>query len=100
MNQQDVKGMKPGEARCSGDTVQDILDRDGDNPPAHLREQSYRYLGSEDLTVDRYISKDYAALEAERMWTKVWQMACREEEMPEIGDHIVYDIVDWSWGAG
>jgi nitrite reductase/ring-hydroxylating ferredoxin subunit len=97
MNQQDTKALKPGEARSTGPTVQEILDRDGDNPPAHLREQSYEYLGSEDLTVDRYISPDYAELEAERMWTRVWQMACREEEIPDIGDHIVYDIVDWSF---
>jgi len=97
MNREANKGLKPGEARSSGPSVQDILDRDGDNPPAPFREQSYSYMGSEDLTVDRYISWDYAALEAERMWTKVWQMACREEEIPDIGDQIVYDIADWSF---
>ena len=29
----------------------------------------------------------------EKVWTKVWQMACREEDIPEVGDHITYDIV-------
>ena len=97
MNKETTDGLKPGEARSTGPSVQDILDRDGDNPPAHLREQSYTYLGSDDLDVDRYICPDYAAREAEHMWTKVWQMACREEEIPEVGDHIVYDIVDYSF---
>ncbi|TDI60997.1 MAG: aromatic ring-hydroxylating dioxygenase subunit alpha [Alphaproteobacteria bacterium] len=97
MNEERINSLKPGEARSTGPSVQDILDRDGDNPPAPFRDQSYQYLGSDDLTVDRYICPDYAALEAERMWTKVWQMACREEEIPDIGDHIVYDIVDWSF---
>lgn len=96
MDQEVNKSLKPGEARCPAQSVQDILDSDGDNPPAHLREESYRFLGDEDLTVDRYISRDYARLEMERMWTKVWQMACREEEMPEVGDHVVYDIGDYS----
>jgi phenylpropionate dioxygenase-like ring-hydroxylating dioxygenase large terminal subunit len=27
------------------------------------------------------------------MWTRTWQMACREEELPEPGDTMVYDIV-------
>ena len=89
--------LKPGEARCPGQSVQDILDRDGDNPPAHLREQSYRYLGSEDLDPSRYTSREFARLEMELMWTKVWQYACREEQIPEVGDHIVYDIGEYSF---
>ncbi len=32
-------------------------------------------------------------LEVEKVWTKVWQMACREEDIPEVGDHITYDVV-------
>jgi hypothetical protein len=40
MNKETTDGLKPGEARSTGPSVQDILDRDGDNPPAHLREQS------------------------------------------------------------
>ena len=30
------------------------------------------------------------------MWRRVWQMACREEQIPEVGDSLVYDIVDAS----
>lgn len=33
-----------------------------------------------------YISRDFAALEARHLWPRVWQMACREEEMPNVGD--------------
>lgn len=91
------ESLKPGEARCPGMSVQDVLDRDGDNPPDHLREQSYRFLGNEDMTVDRYISREFAELEMERMWKRVWQMACREEEIPEVGDHMVYEIGEYSF---
>jgi len=51
----------------TGPSVQDILGRDGDNPPTPFREQSYQYLGSDDLAGDRYICPDYATLEAELM---------------------------------
>ena len=41
-----------------------------------------------------YFSKDFARLEADHMWPFVWQVACRQEEIPEIGDYVTYDIVD------
>jgi len=43
-----------------------------------------------------YISSDFAALEAEHLWPRVWQVACREEEIPNVGDVITYEIVDES----
>ncbi len=30
------------------------------------------------------------------MWSRVWQMACHESEIPDAGDHVVYDIGDES----
>lgn len=48
------------------------------------------------VPVDAYISRDYVQLEKERLWPKVWQMACREEEIPHPGDFYTYDIADES----
>ncbi len=39
-----------------------------------------------------YISPEFQQLEYERMWNKVWQVACREEEIPKVGDYITYEI--------
>ena len=41
-----------------------------------------------------YVSQSYADAEAAKLWPKVWQVACREEEIPEVGDYVTYDIVD------
>jgi phenylpropionate dioxygenase-like ring-hydroxylating dioxygenase large terminal subunit len=30
------------------------------------------------------------------MWNRVWQMACRVEEIPTVGDHIIYEVGDYS----
>lgn len=43
-----------------------------------------------------YISPDFAQLENERLWPRVWQMACREEDIPNVGDFYTYEIVDES----
>jgi nitrite reductase/ring-hydroxylating ferredoxin subunit len=88
----------PGQARCEAVTVQSILHREAkeQNIPGHLLEESYEYLGSEDIPVERYISPEYAQLESEKMWSKTWQMVCREEDMPDVGDHVVYDIAHFS----
>ena len=43
-----------------------------------------------------YISKEFAEREKERLWPRVWQMACREEEIPNAGDFYTYDIADES----
>src|SRR3546814_10118253 len=45
---------------------------------------------------DHYISPEFAKIEAEKLWYRVWQMACREEEIPNVGDFYTYDIVDQS----
>ena len=44
----------------------------------------------------RYTSPEFAALELERVWGRVWQVACREEEVPEPGDFCEYVIGDQS----
>lgn len=43
-----------------------------------------------------YISPEYVRLEKDRLWPRVWQVACREEEIPNAGDFYTYDIVDES----
>jgi nitrite reductase/ring-hydroxylating ferredoxin subunit len=45
------------------------------------------------VTTESYVSKDYIELEREKLWPKVWQMTCREEEIPKAGDFYTYDIL-------
>ena len=49
-------------------------------------------MGSEVIPKDRYISPEFMKLEWERMWTKVWLIGCREEEIPEVGDYVTTEI--------
>ena len=45
---------------------------------------------------ERYFDADFFALEAEQLWPRVWQMACRLEELPAVGDFVEYEILDQS----
>ena len=44
----------------------------------------------------RYISHEYVSKERERLWPAVWQVACRQEDLPEVGDYLEYLIGDQS----
>jgi len=45
---------------------------------------------------DSYIAPEYVALEKRRLWPRVWQMACRLEELPRVGSYLTYDVADES----
>ncbi len=44
----------------------------------------------------RYVDPEFHRLENELMWPRVWQMACRLEEIPSPGDLTTYEILDQS----
>jgi nitrite reductase/ring-hydroxylating ferredoxin subunit len=55
-----------------------------------------RYSESALIPKERYISREWLAAEYQRLWPRVWQMACRLEEIPEAGDYYEYRIGDQS----
>lgn len=48
------------------------------------------------VPVEHYTSRDFLELEKDRMWPKVWQIACREQDLPDVGSFFTYDIMDES----
>jgi phenylpropionate dioxygenase-like ring-hydroxylating dioxygenase large terminal subunit len=58
-----------------------------------MRQESTVAFSTADIPVDRYFSKAWHDREVERIWRKTWQFACRLEDIPAIGDHVVYNIV-------
>jgi phenylpropionate dioxygenase-like ring-hydroxylating dioxygenase large terminal subunit len=45
---------------------------------------------------ERYFDPDFYAMEAELLWPRVWQMACRLEEIPAPRDFAEYEFLDQS----
>ncbi|MFK8050174.1 MAG: Rieske 2Fe-2S domain-containing protein [Halioglobus sp.] len=88
--------VEPGSARAPGDSVAHTLHSDRIAAPAPILETQYSFLGDADLDPSRYTSEAFFKSEMEKVWSKSWQWACREEHLQEIGDHYVYDIGDYS----
>lgn len=72
-------------------------DRYPDLLPAAFRARSPMPGGPAKVSTERFISPDYAEREVEAIWKRCWQMACREDDIPEIGDYHVYDIANLSF---
>jgi phenylpropionate dioxygenase-like ring-hydroxylating dioxygenase large terminal subunit len=56
-----------------------------------------RDMGTDDIPVDRYISRAFHDLEMKHMWSRAWQMACHETDIPDRGNYITYEIGSQSW---
>ncbi|GMU79702.1 MAG: (2Fe-2S)-binding protein [Acidimicrobiia bacterium] len=77
-------------------SYRELLDRDTRPVPDGLRADSHPDLGITGVPRDRYLSREFQQLEFEHVWSRTWQMACREEQLPDAGSHVVYDVGDLS----
>lgn len=73
-------------------TYQQILDRDGGRVPDVLRIDNNPLPPLDPIPLERYTSQAYFDREMEKMWSRVWQFACREEHVASPGDFHVYEI--------
>jgi phenylpropionate dioxygenase-like ring-hydroxylating dioxygenase large terminal subunit len=77
-------------------SARDFVQEDVVNKPVTIKPN----ITVEDLTealtygAEAFISPEYARAEAERLWPRVWQVAGRVEEIPEVGSFITYDILN------
>jgi carnitine monooxygenase subunit len=53
----------------------------------------HRVTNPELIPAERYYDEAFFKLENEKLWPHVWQMACRLEEIPEVGDYVEYTIL-------
>ncbi len=75
---------------------QGVLDADLHPPPASLRAHGQVDFGTGGIPRNRYLDLDFQRLEHARLWSRVWQMACREEQLAEPGRVVVYEVGDLS----
>lgn len=71
----------------------DILERDTRTVPDHLREKQVPEIGTDPVVASRYYDPGFFQKEVDCVWSRVWQMACREEEIPKVGDYQIYENV-------
>ncbi len=86
-----------GTNRSAGVRYQELLDADSHPVREILRVESPMEPGPTRVPVERYFSKEFHELEVEKVWKRVWQMACHEDDIPDVGDYHVYDIAHLSF---
>jgi phenylpropionate dioxygenase-like ring-hydroxylating dioxygenase large terminal subunit len=74
-----------------------LLDTETRPVPESYRRDSPIEPGPTFVPVERYTSKEFFDLEVEKIWKRVWQMACHEDDLPEVGDYVPYDIAGLSF---
>ena len=80
------------QTRSGGTPYNDIISADTNPPPAVYLEDSPYPAGVTKVPTHKYYSKEQHDLEVERLWKRVWQMACHEDDIPDVGDVHLYDI--------
>ncbi len=88
-----------GTNRSAGVSQTELLDQDTHPVAAALREESRQGVteGNTRVPAWYYTSREFHDLEVEKLWSRVWQLACLEEEIPNVGDYHVYEIAEMSF---
>ena len=63
---------------------------------APLRAIPFKVTNPERIPAQRYYDQEFYDLECKYLWPKVWQMAARLEEIPQVGDWVEYKILEKS----
>ena len=83
-------------ARSAGISYQELISGDVVPPPKTLTLENPFEEPITSVPVSRYTTREFHELEMQKLWPKVWQFACREEEIPRDGDYLIYDIGHFS----
>jgi phenylpropionate dioxygenase-like ring-hydroxylating dioxygenase large terminal subunit len=49
-------------------------------------------LPNDIIAKERYTDQEFMRLEWDRIWSKVWQVGCMEQDIPEPGDYVVTEL--------
>jgi phenylpropionate dioxygenase-like ring-hydroxylating dioxygenase large terminal subunit len=80
--------------RSPGPTYTEVLATDTHPVRDVLVDERPGWFGDDDIAVSRYLSREFHELEKQHVWARTWQMACREEHLPGVGDTYRYTICD------
>ena len=77
-------------------SYQDLLGQEAIAVPAALKIDTRPEVANQIIATDVWTDPALFEREVDRLWTKVWQMACRETALSKPGDYYVYDIARYS----
>lgn len=88
---------EPGTDTSQAQTFDDVLKADSQPVPWQYADRGLHVPKPGPIPFSRYTDPAVVQQEVEHIWTKYWTVACREEDIPNVGDRIKYDIVQNSY---
>lgn len=88
----DICAIQQGTTTPVSPSYEELLAADSVAPEPCYRARGHDFVKTEPVPRSRYFSREFAALEMEHVWKKCWQIAAREEEIPEVGDRVEYTV--------
>ena len=86
-----------GNDRSAGVSYDELFDADTHPVSDALRRVGSLPAGNTKVSARVYYDPAYHQLEVDKLWSRVWQLACVEDEIPNVGDYHVYDIAHLSF---
>ena len=86
-----------GSDRSAGISLAELLANDSHPVSDAFRAESPLAPGNMRVPAAVYTDKAWHDREVTELWSRVWQLACLEEEIPNVGDYHVYDIAHLSF---
>jgi len=68
------------------------LERAGEKIPETAAARGTHRPDCRPLAYKYYLDPKYVPEEIEKIWKKSWQVACRGEDIPNVGDRVAYDV--------
>lgn len=87
-----IKQVQRGASSAVSPLTSELLEKDSRPQRVALGSHSDFEPAARNVEFSRYYDPQFAALEREKLWSKMWQYACREEDIPEVGDRVRYDV--------
>ncbi len=75
----------------------EMLTREQRPVPSPLLDRGEAFVPDLEIDSASYTDPAFTAREFRGMWSRVWQMACRVEDIPNTGDSVLYEIGDLSF---
>jgi nitrite reductase/ring-hydroxylating ferredoxin subunit len=88
----DVGAIQQGVSTPVSPSYQELLAADSGTPEPSYTATGRDFVNAAPIPRSRYFSQEFAALEMEHVWKKSWQIAAREEEIPNVGDRVEYSV--------
>ena len=80
----------------SGASPHTIASDAANSPVAGMQWPARWQTSPQGVGVGRYTDAEFARIEFEKLWSRVWQVAARVDEIPATGDYTTYKIGDQS----